>query len=168
MDWSGANLSFWLITIVVLVSAYYAAFAESILKAAFSLFFTLFGMAGYYVLLGSDFLAVTQVIIYVGGILVLIMFGVLLTNRAFPAAGNVSLRQSLGLALPGLLLLAVLVRVIFSKSWHTGGEIIEPGQSLSVLGELLLGKYLPALEIAGLTLLLCLIGAAWLVRRRER
>ena len=80
MSWTGPNLSFWLITLVVVIPAFFAAFSRSIVRAAFSLFFTLFGMAGYYVLLGSDFIAVTQVIIYVGGILVLIMFGVLLTN----------------------------------------------------------------------------------------
>ena len=92
MDWSGANLTFWLLTAVVLLSAAVAAFARSIVQAAYALFFTLLGMAGYYALLGSGFLAITQVIIYVGGILVLLMFGVLLTNRPLEAAQKGNLR----------------------------------------------------------------------------
>jgi NADH:ubiquinone oxidoreductase subunit 6 (subunit J) len=79
--WFNPTLSFILVSLLVIVSATVAAFARNIVNAAYSLFFTLLGMAGFYILLGSDFLAVTQVIVYVGGILVLLMFGVLLTNR---------------------------------------------------------------------------------------
>jgi NADH:ubiquinone oxidoreductase subunit 6 (subunit J) len=168
MSWTGPNLSFWLITLVVVIPAFFAAFSRSIVRAAFSLFFTLFGMAGYYVLLGSDFIAVTQVIIYVGGILVLIMFGVLLTNRSFPATGLNSWK-TLGLAcLPAAVIFTVLARVIYQGNWVKALAFSEPPESLHALGRILLGEYLPALEIAGMTLLLCLIGAAYLVRRNER
>ena len=56
-------------------------FSRNIMYAAFSLLFTFFGVAGLYVLLQADFLAVTQILIYVGGILVLLLFGVMLTNN---------------------------------------------------------------------------------------
>lgn len=164
----GTQLSFWLITIVVLVSGAVAAFARNIVQAAYSLFFTLIGMAGYYVLLGSDFLAITQVIIYVGGILVLLMFGVLLTNRPMERAMKGTLRLYLVGTLAGAgLLFAVLFRIIMTAPWKTG-VLAAPQSHLRPLGKLLLGGYLLPFELSAVTLLLCLVGAAYLVRRRER
>ena len=83
---------------------------------------TLLGIAGYYVLLGSDFLAITQVIIYVGGILVLLMFGILLTNRplerAHKDAGRLYLVAALaGAALFFVVLFCVYLICIFSRAF---------------------------------------------------
>ncbi len=168
MSWQGANLSFWLITILVVVSGAFAAFSRNLVRAAFSLFFTLFGMAGYYVLLGSDFIAVTQVIIYVGGILVLLMFGILLTNRISSPVEKVSKKGLFaGYFTGGVLLLLILVPIIFGADWKMADVAGQPASSLRELGKMLLGDYVLALEISGMSLLLCLVGAAYLVRRRE-
>jgi NADH:ubiquinone oxidoreductase subunit 6 (subunit J) len=168
MSWQGPNLCFWILTVMVLFSAVYATFTKSILRAAFGLFFTLFGMAGYYLLLGSDFVAVTQVIIYVGGILVLLMFGVLLTNRSYPQRDQHSLRSLVVLLFPALLLLGLLLILALKAPWPTILSVTEPPSSVRAIGRLLAGQYLGALLISGVTLLLCLIGAAYLVRRQER
>ncbi|HQH25995.1 MAG TPA: NADH-quinone oxidoreductase subunit J [Oligoflexia bacterium] len=167
--WLGANLSFWAITILVLVSAAFTVYARSIIQAAYSLFFTLLGMAGFYVLLGSGFLAIAQVIIYIGGILVLIMFGVLLTDRPI-AAQTSSLKWTYAAASlgTGLLLVNVFIRIILSADWQPASALGEPREAIAELGHVLLGSQLLSLELAGLTLLLCLIGAAYLVRRREQ
>jgi NADH:ubiquinone oxidoreductase subunit 6 (subunit J) len=166
--WLGANLSFWAVTLLVVISAAISAFSQNIVRAAFSLFFTLLGMAGFYVLLGSGFLAVTQVIIYIGGILVLLMFGVLLTDRPIgKPRGNFRLRYLLGSIVGALLLYNVFGRIILQTRWPIAEEIAEPRETIRELGRILLGEYLLALEISGMTLLLCLIGAAYLVRRRE-
>lgn len=167
-DWHGANLSFWLITIMVLVSAGFAAFARNIVQAAYSLFFTLIGMAGYYVLLGSGFLAVTQVIIYVGGILVLLMFGVLLTNRPIESFhGEQPWKAVVGGLVGAAVLALVLGRIIVMTPWPQAPELAAPESVVGAIGHHLLSNYLLPLELAGMTLLLCLIGAAYLVRRRE-
>jgi len=166
---NGTQIGFWLITALVLASGAVAAFARNIVQAAFSLFFTLLGMAGYYVLLGSDFLAVTQVIIYVGGILVLLMFGVLLTNRPLERAQRGTLRlYVVGAAAGAALMLLVLLRIIATAHWHVAAEPIAAGATVRPLGLALLSGYLLPFELAGLTLLLCLVGAAYLVRRKER
>jgi NADH:ubiquinone oxidoreductase subunit 6 (subunit J) len=166
--WLGANLSFWAVTLLVVISAAISAFSQNIVRAAFSLFFTLLGMAGFYVLLGSGFLAVTQVIIYIGGILVLLMFGVLLTDRPIGTPRvNFRLRYLLGSIVGALLLYNVFGRIILQTRWSISGDISEPREPIRELGRILLGEYMLALEIAGMTLLLCLIGAAYLVRRRE-
>jgi NADH:ubiquinone oxidoreductase subunit 6 (subunit J) len=169
MPLHATQLSFWLLTVMVLVSSAGAAFARNIIQAAYCLFFTLVGMAGYYVLLGSDFLAITQVIIYVGGILVLLMFGILLTNRPLAQAR----KGTLGLCIAGgvagaAFLLLVLLPVIASGGWKTALSPAPPESNLRIVGWLLFGQYLAPFEMAGMTLLLCLVGAAYLVRRRER
>ncbi len=163
--WQGSNLAFWIITAVVVVSAAGAALSKSIVQAAFCLFFTLVGMAGYYVLLGSGFLAVTQIVIYVGGILVLLMFGILLTNRPLQhddGAGKLYIASGIA----GALLLGVLVHLITSVQWAPR-IFVEPASDVRPIGRLLLSHYLLPFEVIGVTLLLCLIGAAYLVRRRE-
>ena len=155
---------------MVLASGFVAAFARSIVQAAFALFFTLLGVAGYYVLLGSDFLAITQVIIYVGGILVLLMFGILLTNRPLERAHKDAGRLYLIAALAGAALLCtILFPVVMHAPWRqAAATLAAPAPDLRVMGRQLFAGYLLPFELSGMTLLLCLIGAAYLVRRKER
>src|SRR5207245_8692587 len=72
---------FYLLAGVSVLSAAGVALAPNILYSAFSLLGTLAGVAGLYLYMGADFLGIAQLLIYVGGILVLILFAVLLTNR---------------------------------------------------------------------------------------
>src|SRR6516164_6410132 len=75
------TLFFYMLASVVVVSAAGVALAPNILYSAFALLGTLAGVAGLYLYLGADFVGIAQLLIYVGGILVLILFAVLLTNR---------------------------------------------------------------------------------------
>lgn len=166
---SGTAVAFWLITILVIGSAAYSAFSRSVARAAFGLFFTLAGMAGYYVLLGSAFVATTQLVIYVGGILVLLMFGVLLTYRPLEKAPGKGYIITL---VAGILLTAgiTLVLIAAAKAGHWGSPVtpVAPLPDTRLIGRALVTEYLLPFELAGMTLLLCLIGAAYLVRRQER
>lgn len=166
--WFNTTISFWCVAIIVIVSAAVAAFSRSIVHAAYSLFFTLIGMAGFYVLLGSDFLAITQVVVYVGGILVLLMFGVLLTNRSVEELHRDERRNFViaGIA-SGLFFFLVLAQIIFSSNW--GARRIAPIlPNTQGIGHGLLTTYVLPFEFSSITLLACLIGAAYLVRRKER
>ena len=120
-------------------------------------------------MLGADFLAITQVVVYVGGILTLILFGVLLTSPI-----NILLkldsRTTFILAFfAGVLLLGVLSYVVYATGWDTLPPEIVDQQSptTSDIGNLLLGRYLLPFEISSITLLIALIGAAYMVRRRD-
>jgi NADH-quinone oxidoreductase subunit J len=166
---SGNAVAFWMITLLVLSSAAYSAFSRSVARAAFGLFFTLAGMAGYYVLLGSAFVATTQVVIYVGGILVLLMFGVLLTYRPLeksPGKGYV-LTLLAGIILTAFVTFGLIIAV---RAGHWGVPVtpVAPVPDTRLIGRALVTDYLLPFELAGMTLLLCLIGAAYLVRRHER
>ena len=163
----GEVIGFWAVALLVVSSAAVAAFSKSIVNAAYSLFFTLLGMAGFYVILGSDFLAVTQVVVYIGGILVLLMFGVLLTNRSieslYSRERGIFLWAGLAAA---LLFFVVLAQIIYTGAWGPRDQgLIVP--NTRGIGEGLLTTYVLPFEFSSITLLVCLIGAAYMARRRE-
>src|ERR1043166_3345153 len=99
------HVVFWVFALLTCVSALVVALSPRLIHSVFGLFFCFVGTAGLYVLLGADFLAATQVIIYIGGILVLMIFGVMLTNRF----GNEQLPNPFTHALSGGLLCVFLL-----------------------------------------------------------
>ncbi len=78
-----STIVFYVFALVTVGSGAMVVFANQLIHAAFALLFTFFGVAGLYIFLGADFLAGAQVLIYVGGILILLLFGVMLTNRIY-------------------------------------------------------------------------------------
>ncbi|MCH8328592.1 MAG: NADH-quinone oxidoreductase subunit J, partial [Candidatus Marinimicrobia bacterium] len=115
-----ADFGFTLIAAMVIATAFWVVTTSKLIHAAVALMGTLFGVAGLYVYLYADFLAATQVIIYVGGILVLLMFGVLLTNRpAEQLHGKEHMNYVIAGSAAAVLFFFVLARIIFSASWPT-------------------------------------------------
>ena len=115
---TASDIIFYIFAFITVGSGAVVVFSKRIVYSAFALLFTFFGVAGLYILLSADFLAATQVIIYVGGILVLLLFGVMMTHRVY----DVQIRQQRINFLPGMLVVifvfAMLLTVIFNKdSW---------------------------------------------------
>jgi NADH-quinone oxidoreductase subunit J len=157
---------FYILAAVTLLSAAGVALARNILYSAFALLGTLAGVAGLYLYLAADFLGVAQLIIYIGGILVLLLFAVLLTNRI----GDIRIsNRSAGLAvglLPALGLIALLVRVVLRTPWPTTEAV--PAPTTARLGDAFLRELLMPFELASLVLLMALIGAMVIARRAAR
>src|SRR5712692_4094091 len=102
---------FYLLSAVIVISAAGVALAPNILYSAFALLGTLGGVAGLYLFLGADFVGIAQLLIYVGGILVLILFAVLLTNRIGDVNAT-NLSAGLMITVPSAVaVIAVLVKV---------------------------------------------------------
>lgn len=158
------DLAFWALAAVSVVSGAGVAFSRNILYSSFSLLGAFLGVAGLYVLLSADFLAVTQVLIYVGGVLVLILFAVMLTARI----GDVRISNaSVGL-LPATLATvattALLVFVSVAAPWAAGVPE-EAAPTSARLGELFLNRYLLPFEVASVVLLVSLVGAVVVARK---
>lgn len=158
---------FYLFAAITLGSAAVVVLARSLIYSAFALLFTFFGVAGLYVLLGADFLAATQLLIYVGGILVLLLFGVMLTHKIY----DLDLRSEATQFLPGLIvtmvgLFPILVITAFRTQWAVGPGR-QPAPTTRQIGELFMGPYLLPFEAASILLLVALMGAAMIVRRRK-
>ncbi len=158
---------FYGVAALVLGSALYVVVGKNLVHSAFALVAAFFGVAVFYVYLGADFLAGAQVLIYVGGILTLLLFGVMLTNRIY----NLNLRSGAIQVVPGALsaglVFALLVWIIQSVDWGAM-DAGDPGPTSESIGRLLVGDYLLPFEIASVLLLIALMGAAMLVRRRGR
>ncbi len=165
-------LVFYALAALAIVSAVAAATAPRIVHAAFGLMAAFFAVAGLYALLGSDFLALTQVIVYVGGILILLVFGVLLTGRAKSQLGLERPLHTAGAVLAGSALLLGLLLAIDSSDFGPArslAELPEPRSTTASLGRAFLapGQYLFPFELVSVLLLAALVGAAYLVRRRR-
>jgi NAD(P)H-quinone oxidoreductase subunit 6 len=155
---------FYLIAIITVGSAAVVAFSRNIIYSAFSLLGTFAGVAGLYVFLGADFVAAVQVLIYVGGILVLILFAVMLTHRIT----DVEITNRAAGRLPGLIVvgvfLALLIQSIRETPWVKLKEVVHQPTTARI-GDLFLENYLLPFELASLVLLAAMIGAVVLSRK---
>ena len=145
-------------------------FTRNLLYAAFSLIFCFLGVAAIYVLSGADFLGVTQIIVYVGGVLILLIFGVMLTNRVSTNRVLTGVHnQFWGYLLPAGLLILLLGTLgqLALPDWamraQEQGAVIHTS-TVEPLGIQLMTQYILAFELVGVLLLLALIGAALLAR----
>jgi len=162
------DIVFYVFALITLVSAGVVVFSRNIVYAAFALLFTFFGVAALYVLLHADFLAVTQVLIYVGGILVLLLFGVMLTNNVI----SVEIRTGTVQTIPALVIVAIVAGTLAGLSYATWkGAAAPPAggpQTTTVtLGQMLMTSYVLPFEIASVVLLVALVGAAMTARRHR-
>ena len=159
------EILFFIIVSLTIVSAYWVVMSPNLVHSAVSLLFTLFGVAGLYVFLFADFIAASQVIIYVGGILVLIIFGVMLTNKIDdPRLSNQSQNQIIA-GVFCFILLIFQFQIIFNTNWYIG-ELLTRESTVDEIGMLLLTTYLLPFEVVSVLLLAALIGSAMLSRKK--
>ncbi|MFO7652678.1 MAG: NADH-quinone oxidoreductase subunit J [Candidatus Krumholzibacteriia bacterium] len=160
-----ADLIFYLFAALAVVSGLFVVFTRNIVHAGFSLMFTLLGVAGLYGVLGADFLAVTQVIVYIGGVLVLVLFTVMMTR--VPLRRRT--RQGLDLYVPAgifaLAVFAVLYRLITDTAWLASAS--EPQPTVAEIGTAFMTTHIFAFEYVSIALLVAMIGAAILIRERR-
>lgn len=195
---TAAGLLFWAFAIGACIGALGVVLTQNVARMAFWLMVSLGSVAGLFFLLGADFLGAAQLLIYVGGTVVLLIFGVMLTaSGPYLKFETRAPEVLLGMA-AGIGLLAVLVYSVGAVSWPTiaarlpesvspvGSNATVPvgaidpreaGHSVKPLGLALLGVradapgrpgYLLPFEIISVHLLIVLIGAAYLARAKRR
>lgn len=158
---------FYLFGILTVASSWVVIYSRNLIYSAFALLFALFGMAGLYGLLMADFIAATQVLIYVGGVLMLLLFGVMLTARkSVMEVTQSNLPRLPGAILAGLTFLLLLLIIFGEKSWNAGSNQ-GVRETASVIGRLLMTDYLLPFELASILLLSALIGAVFIARKDE-
>jgi len=174
------QLIFYILAAVTLGSAFFVVASQNLIRSIFLFFVTLFSAAGLFVFALADFVAVTQIIIYVGGVLVLMLFAFLLSNKDLLDALKtvkipfISIHHIPGL-LTAILFLAMLVWLIVqadvsSLSWieNAGENTLQPGDNtIHHIGINMMTKYLLPFEIISVLLMMALIGAAHLARKEK-
>ena len=160
-------LIFYLLAALTIGSALVVASSRNIVYSAFSLLGTFMGVAGLYAMLAADFVAVIQILIYVGGILVLIIFAVMLTHRIDDVAVS---NRSVG-RLPAALIVAavgVLMGIgVTAAHWAQKADV-QVAPTTYGIGDAFLGPYILPFELASVVLLVVLIGAVVVSRKEIR
>lgn len=151
----------------ILVAGIAVVTARSVVRAAVAMVLCFLGVAFAFALMNSALLAIVQILIYVGAISVVIIFGIMLTETQAGPRRQFFNRQSV-IAAPIVVATAVLVAVILvSGDLLTGGETaVNPG--LRQLSSLLFNRYVLPFELVSLVLLAAMIGAIVLARREDR
>ena len=161
MDDAGSILAFWLLAALTVGSALGVVAVRDLIRALVLLITSFLGVAGLYITLSADFVAVAQVLIYAGAISVLLIFAIMLTPLASRDNAETFLQA------PGLLLAGLVAFTIGFVSLETDWSIAERGgfeETASAIGEALLSKYVLPFEIASVLLLVAMLGAIVLVR----
>ncbi|MDH7479041.1 MAG: NADH-quinone oxidoreductase subunit J [Syntrophomonadaceae bacterium] len=161
------DLIFWILAAAILGSGLAVVSARNLVHAALFMVLTFFGISGIYVLLEADFLAVVQILIYVGAIAVLIIFGVMLTQRENMEETNVSSpHRAVAAAILGVFL-ALMILAINSTVW-----LIDPSPALPTtvgpIAELMLSSFVIPFEAAAILLTVAILGAIILSKGARR
>lgn len=157
---------FYIFAAIIVISAFIVVAARNIIYSAFSLLFTFFGVAGIYVLLNADFIAVVQVIIYVGGILVLIIFGVMLTNKIT----DVEIKTESIHIIPATIITGLIGGTLIAILTRTKWRVSEPQnveKTVTEIGRFIVSHYMILFELAGIILLIALIGSVMIARKEK-
>ena len=147
------------------VSAALVAFHPNILYAAVSLIFSLLSVAGLYGALGADFLAAAQLIIYVGGIIVVILFAVMMSENIYRTKFLDNGGRFIWPFVLSLVILVGLVKLISTTAWQRVEAIDRSAVStVESLGHALVGPYALVFQYVSIVLLFGLIGAVIVAR----
>jgi len=160
------DLVFYGFAALAVLAGFVVVFARNVVHAGFALMFTLIGVAGLYALLGADFLAVTQTVVYIGGILVLVLFAVMMTRIPRQEHSRRGLDRMVPAGVFAIGLFALLYKVITGTAW----PVSDPGEAIpttKAIGIELLTNYVFPFEFTSLVLLVAMIGAAILIRERR-
>jgi len=176
------QLLFYVMSFIALASAVVVASTKNLVRSVFMFFITLFALAGLYVLALADFVAITQIVIYVGGILVLILFAFMLSGRETldvlqqQKKSFISANRIAALLLAGLFFV-VLVNMILKvdagklpwiQKMLSLGNTVQPASDMTGnIGINLMTQYLLPFEAISILLMMALIGAAHLSRKEQ-
>lgn len=155
---------FYLFALLTVGAAAIMVFSKNIVHSAFALMFSLAGVAVLYILLYADFIAATQLLVYVGGILILILFGMMLTDQGIGQEFRTATVNLVPASLLAITAAGLLIYSFINTSW----PLITPqerSETVYDLGILLMNDYVLPFIIAGVLLLIAIIGAILMATR---
>jgi NADH-quinone oxidoreductase subunit J len=166
------DLAFAILAVVMIGAAIRVVTTKNVVHAALYLVVVLAGVAADYILLASEFVALTQVLVYIGAIVVLFLFGIMLTRAELGSSDDLDndTPQKVVAVVVGLLLAGTMGWALWDR-WHgdriavVGRTTVELNQTTQQISDSIFGTYLVAFEVSSVMLLAALIGAIVLARR---
>jgi NADH-quinone oxidoreductase subunit J len=160
------TILFYIFALLTIASAVFIVSSKNIMYSAIALFVTLFSIACLYILLRADFIAVTQLMVYVGGILILLLFGIMLTHKIT----SVDIKTSNLNLIPSIIftvgITSIIIFIMLTTNWRNTAPM-KNETTVNEIGRLLLTNYLLPFEIASIVLLVALIGSAMYARKNK-
>jgi len=162
------NVAFWILAIAMAGAAIGVVRSQNVVHAALYLVVVLAGAAAQYILLAAEFVAWVQVLIYIGAIVILFLFGIMLTRAPMRPEGSMDNSQRLAAAIVSLFLFGVMT-ALFVDAYH--GKEIELSDDLVLIGSSghiasdMFRNYLVPFEVVSMLLLAALVGAVVIARR---
>ncbi len=161
----GLDITFWVLAIVGVAAALTVVWLRDVFRAALALVLCFLTVAGIYVTLSADFLAAVQVLIYIGGISVLIILAIMLTREI--QQGSPSNKLQIPAAVVAILLLGVMIFALINTPWPISTAAPTEPTTAALAGKLLgEGGFILPVEIAASLLLAAILGAIVLVREK--
>ena len=158
------NVVFGILAVVMVIAAFRLVTTQNVVRAALFLAIVLAGAAGIYILLAAEFLAWVQVLVYIGAVVVLLLFGVMLTRAPIGRDADLDNEQRLLGALVALFLFGSLGAVLLDAfgDQEVGSVAIRRTAEVS---DSIFGDFVIPFELASILLLSALVGAVALARR---
>jgi len=168
-EYAGQNVAFWIIALTMAAAAIGVVTMKNIVHAALALVVVLAGVAAQYVLLQAEFLGIVQVLIYIGAVIVLFLFGIMLTRAPMRKSAEYDNDQRVLAGLVAVLIFGVLAYLLADEFGFSGPEadklhLTTPTQTTAI-ADSIFRTYVVAFEAVSLLLLAALIGAIVLARR---
>jgi NADH:ubiquinone oxidoreductase subunit 6 (subunit J) len=158
---------FIILSVVTLGAAAMVVTSRNLFRSALWLVLAFFGIAAIFILLQAEFLAVVQVLIYVGAISTLIIFAVMLTRNMMDPKTQRFNEQWGIVAGFGALLFVILLALLTRLRWPVAAGPVPP-DAIARLGEAFVGPYVVPFEVASVLLVVAMIGAIIIAREKER
>lgn len=160
------QITFAAVALVVLGSAIMVVSLRNIFHSLLFLALSFLGVAGIYLLLTADFLAAVQVLVYIGAIIILMMFALMMTNRVMTSDLSQTLYQWWLAPFPIAIGIFVILFRVYVR--HAGSAVVHPTTEVipttGIIGQALLTKYALPFELASVILLVAMVGAIVLAK----
>ena len=158
------NVVFGVLAVVMVAAAFRLVTTQNVVRAALFLAVVLAGAAGLFILVAAEFLAWVQVLVYIGAIVVLLLFGVMLTRAPIGKDAGLDNDQRSLAALVALFLLGALGAVLLDAFGDTR-LVLDQVQRTAGVADSMFGTYVVPFEVSSVLLLAALVGAVSLARR---
>ncbi len=161
----GLTIAFWIIAVIMVLAALGVVCLRNVFRAALTLILCFLAVAGIFITLSADFLAVVQILIYVGGISILIILAIMLTREV--QQGSPSNKLRLPALIVAIIFLGVAGFAVITTPWQVSTAAPLAPTTAALAGKLLgQGGYILPIEIAACLLLAAIVGAIVLVREK--
>jgi NADH-quinone oxidoreductase subunit J len=158
------NIVFGIFAVIMIVAALRVVTTKNVVHAALWLVVVLAGVAAQFILLGAEFVAVTQVLVYIGAVVVLFLFGVMLTRASMGDDESVAKEKRLMASVVSVMLFAVMAYAVVD-TYEDNRLVIDEPQSVTEVSDSIFSTYIVPFEAVSVLLLAALIGAIVVARK---